>query len=1051
MISIPEELLEQIERGNVLLFIGERIARDAEGQAVVDRLAVQLATRCDLKNPEVCTFPEAAQAYEDAMGRQALVQFIRDQMGGLGNEPQRVHRLIAGLTDCKVLAITCIDRRLERAFEEAGRPFDVIIGNIDVAFEDERKAQVYKLRGSVEWVESLVLTEDDYETFFEDQASISVVLQGYLARKTILFVGYDLADPHFKRLYCKVTAPLDAFARRAYAFGEVPARRVARWCRRHNIEVVETRATAFLEALTEQLANRARPELVVPQKLVKPTALSVPERPYKLLDYYEARDAAIFFGRERETQTLMSLIHAHRLVLLYGASGTGKTSLLLAGALPYLEQAEPPYKTLYVRVLEDPAQVIRRAIQRWLPEVKLPQEGGLVDFLNVATKALECTLVIFLDQFEEFFIRWGPQFRQAFISEIGELYEARDVPVKIVFSLREDWLALMNEVETRIPEVYRTKMQLLPLSHDQVRQAITSPVTPLGIHYDSTLIERLFEDLVDEQWDEPLRSKHTTVMPAHLQLVCDALYERAQAEDRQSITMADYEAVGQAQGILARYIESALQEYPGEERGVAKNVLMTLVTSQATKAWTDLERIAFEVGAEMVVVERVLARLIRQRLVRRLDEGQTYELVHDILAATIAQWISGEDRQLKQARELLRRELADWRQEPSLLLSQGKFQRINAVRDGLQLTDEETAFLLRAAVWYDIDVSHWLEQVPSPTVQVDILLELLESKADQARLTAARFLAGFPRDDVAAALARRALEDSEPGVRDLSAISLGQMGGKTGLNLLIDAASARADPQRARALRALALNQDVAPDRPGEMAGPLRRRVYYELAKIRFWRNWPKIRKVTVAGAIGGAVGFGLGLIPLIAWQLANVYGDRWRPIDLVFIALVLAVLGLPAGAGMAFGISVGEALFSKRTRMGRVLGGTFLGGLSFMLVLAPLAIVDATEFLEGVLTIAGGGLFGMMIGLGLTLPAMIRPRRAVVLGGGAVGAALGLIVFGALGFDPFQVTSQPAVPIPVLLISGGLLGLILAFSITWAETRWSPAVKGDAMDEAGR
>jgi hypothetical protein len=130
---------------------------------------------------------------------------------------------------------------------------------------------------------------------------------------------------------------------------------------------------------------------------------------------------------------------------------------------------------------------------------------------------------------------------------------------------------------------------------------------------------------------------------------------------------------------------------------VAKNVLTTLVTSQATKAWTDLERIAFEVGAETVVVERVLARLIRQRLVRRLDEGQTYELVHDILAATIAQWISGKDRQLKQARELLRRELADWRQEPSLLLSQGKFQRINAVRDGLQLTDEETAFLLRAA------------------------------------------------------------------------------------------------------------------------------------------------------------------------------------------------------------------------------------------------------------------------------------------------------------------------------------------------------------------
>jgi len=85
-----------------------------------------------------------------------------------------------------------------------------------------------------------------------------VVLRAYLARKTILFVGYDLADPHFKRLYRKVTAPLDDYARRAYAFGEAPPTRVCRWYERHGIEVVQTDATAFLEALTRQLAARVR-------------------------------------------------------------------------------------------------------------------------------------------------------------------------------------------------------------------------------------------------------------------------------------------------------------------------------------------------------------------------------------------------------------------------------------------------------------------------------------------------------------------------------------------------------------------------------------------------------------------------------------------------------------------------------------------------------------------------------------------------------------------------------------------------------------------------
>lgn len=192
MMPIPEELLEQIERGNVLLFIGERIVRDAAGRAILDQLVAQLAARCGITDTEDLAFPEVAQAYEDDKGRQALVQFVRDQLEALGDEPQQTHRLIAGLTDCTVLTTTCLDRRLERAFEEAGRPLDVIIGNLDVAFEDGRKARLYKLRGSVEQVKSLVLTEDDYETFFEDQASISVVLRGYLARKTILFIGYDL-------------------------------------------------------------------------------------------------------------------------------------------------------------------------------------------------------------------------------------------------------------------------------------------------------------------------------------------------------------------------------------------------------------------------------------------------------------------------------------------------------------------------------------------------------------------------------------------------------------------------------------------------------------------------------------------------------------------------------------------------------------------------------------------------------------------------------------------------------------------------------------------
>ncbi len=724
MIPIPQELLEQVEKGNVLLFVGERIARAPQGQAVIDRLTAQLAQRAGLAEPH--TFPEAAQAYQDEKGRQALVQLVRDEMETLGDDPQAAHHLIAGLAACDVLATTCLDRRLERAFEEADRPLDVIVGDVDVAYEDERKAQLYKLRGTLDRPESLVLTEDDYEDFFEDQASISVVLQGYLARKAILFVGYDLADHNFKRLYRKVTAPLDDHARRAYAFGETPPPKVCRWCQRHGVEVIEADATAFLEALTESLAARARPPEPVPPPVVEQPAGPLPQRPYKLLDYYEAKDAAIFFGRAQETGHLVSLIHAHRLALLYGASGTGKTSLLLAGAVPRLERAEPAYETVYVRALEDPAQVIRRALRRRLPEADLPQAGSLVDFLDAATRALGCTLVIILDQFEEFFIRLSPEFRQAFIAELGAVYDAHDLAVKVVLSLREDWLASVGEIEKRIPEVFRTRLRLLPLSRDQARQAVTAPVERLGVGYEPALVEHLLDDLVGAEGG--------TVMPPQLQLVCSALYDRLGPDERQ-ITLAAYEDLGEAQGILQQYLDDELARLGSDERVLARDALGELVTSQGTKAVKAGAELALALGAEPGELEPVLDKLVRARLLRPVERAEgaerAYELAHEYLIAEIA--LSPEAVARKEAEELLRQGV-DNRQRFGALLPAETFALIDAQRERLRLDPAAQALMLRSALRHGRSVGAWLEQMDDQEQALELAqVALLDSEGKLAR------------------------------------------------------------------------------------------------------------------------------------------------------------------------------------------------------------------------------------------------------------------------------------------------------------------------------
>lgn len=73
------------------------------------------------------------------------------------------------------------------------------------------------------------------------------------------------------------------------------------------------------------------------------------EEPYQFLSYYDTTDADIFFGREAVSQLLASKISSHKLILINGKSGSGKTSLINAGIIPILVNKK--YFTMVFRVI----------------------------------------------------------------------------------------------------------------------------------------------------------------------------------------------------------------------------------------------------------------------------------------------------------------------------------------------------------------------------------------------------------------------------------------------------------------------------------------------------------------------------------------------------------------------------------------------------------------------------------------------------------------------------------------------------------------------------
>ncbi|HET6994487.1 MAG TPA: ATP-binding protein, partial [Chitinophagaceae bacterium] len=209
-----------------------------------------------------------------------------------------------------------------------------------------------------------------------------------------------------------------------------------------------------------------------------------PQNPYRGPFSYKEGDEDIFFGRNREVDELIDLIRKNQLTVLYGASGTGKTSLLHAKLLPQLKREY--FHPIYIRINfannEDPLHLIRKRIvdelRIWdhqIPEFHPDQSLLHYAAKNVIYKGL-IKPVLFFDQFEELFTL-GPKTDSEkihrFMFQLSELIELRlpdDLKTldyinnitnfKVVFSLRQDWIGFLDDFTQLIPSISEVRYRL---------------------------------------------------------------------------------------------------------------------------------------------------------------------------------------------------------------------------------------------------------------------------------------------------------------------------------------------------------------------------------------------------------------------------------------------------------------------------------------------------------------------------------------------------------------------------------------------------------------
>jgi HEAT repeat protein len=385
--------------------------------------------------------------------------------------------------------------------------------------------------------------------------------------------------------------------------------------------------------------------------------------PYLGLRPFQEKEQDKFFGRLQEIHILTDKILAHRLTLLVAASGVGKSSLLQAGVMPALRATGMADLIYHNDWAVDPSEALKKTIvqhfidqQRVNADYQADFSLPLVEFLQIHALLGSGTMVILLDQFEEFFYyqRFSQQ-RDEFIQQLASAIHDSDTPTAFVFSMREDFAMEMEAFKPWFAGIFNNIYRIEKLELDAARLAIEEPVKAAGFAYQPELIELLLKDLGQRERGERLDLQHIDerdlimplVEPPHLQIVCQQLWLKASASTACEITVAHYQTLGGASGILKRYFNDKMKMLNPEQQRLASKAFDLLVSQHGAKMSYPLDELAKLLNQDALALEKTLEELQKSAILRRvLRQGHPwYELYHDIFAKHIVAWNQAYKRQ----------------------------------------------------------------------------------------------------------------------------------------------------------------------------------------------------------------------------------------------------------------------------------------------------------------------------------------------------------------------------------------------------------------------
>jgi hypothetical protein len=415
--------------------------------------------------------------------------------------------------------------------------------------------------------------------------------------------------------------------------------------------------------------------------------------PYKFLDSYSREDRDIFFGRDKEIEELHSRVFQSKILVVYGTSGTGKSSLINCGLANKFNDSD--WLPVNVRRGSDINRSLTESLERTgFTEVPTGKKDSAKNGGRSIVKLIQSIYLdnfkpvyLIFDQFEELFIFGTAEEKEKLISNVKKVVDS-DLQCRFIFSIREEYLAGFTEFEKVIPSFLDNRIRIEKMTRQNATQVIDGPCRLTGIDVEPGFSELLLEKL---------NPGNPEVELTYLQVYIDRIFRLAsqQPGDPGRFTVGLIEEAGEVKDLLGNFLEEQIAQLDDPESGLV--VLKSFVSVKGTKLQiTEYEVIeyskTFGKDLDPDLVKDLVQKFIRLRILRDKDENGRYELRHDSLATKIYEKITLVEKELLEIRQFLENLYSSFERR-QLYLTADDLKYIAPYEDKLFLSEKLLRFI----------------------------------------------------------------------------------------------------------------------------------------------------------------------------------------------------------------------------------------------------------------------------------------------------------------------------------------------------------------------